>query len=157
MAVEKCPKGFHTLTPYLVVRDAARAIEFYKKAFGATEIMRMPGPDGERIMHAEIRIGNSPIMMTEENADYGKRSPQALKGTPMSLLIYDDNVDAAFKRAVAAGATPQMEPQDMFWGDRWSSLTDPFGHEWQIATHIEDVPQQELGRRAKEFFANPGC
>jgi PhnB protein len=153
-AVKGIPEGFHTITPYLVVKDAARAIDFYKRAFGAEEVMRMPGPDGKGIMHAEIRIGNSPIMLSDEWPDMGFRSPLSFGGVHTSLHIYVENADAAYKRAVDAGATAKMPLADMFWGDRYGKVTDPFGHVWGIATNKETVSPEELRKRSKTFFAD---
>jgi PhnB protein len=146
------PDGFHTVTPYLIVNGAARALEFYKKAFGATELMRMPGPEG-KVMHAEIKIGDSPIMLADEFPEMGARSPQALGGCPVSLMLYVDDVDARFNQAVAAGATVQRPVKDQFYGDRTGTLVDPFGHIWSIATHKEDVPPEEMQKRMKTVGA----
>jgi PhnB protein len=146
--VKPIPEGYHTVTPYLIVKDGARAIEFYKNAFGAKELFRMPSPDG-KIMHAELQIGDSRIMLTTESPQAGSRSPETLKGTPVGIFLYLDDVDAAYKRAVAAGAKEQQAPQDMFWGDRYGKVADPFGHEWQLATHKEDVSPEEVGKRAQ--------
>lgn len=156
MIVRKVPGGYHTLTPYLVVKGAAEAIEFYKKAFGAEELMRLPGPDGRTIMHAELRMGDSRLMLTDECPEMGSRSPLGLGATASSILIYSHDVDALFKRAVGAGAASIMAPQDMFWGDRWCLLKDPFGHDWQIATHEEDLTPEEIRRRAAAHFACAG-
>ena len=142
------PDGYHTVTPYLIVKDGARAIEFYKNAFGAKEIFRMGGPDG-KIGHAELQIGDSRIMLGSESPQMGSRSPETLNGTPVSIFLYLNDVDAAFKQAVSAGAKQQQPPQDMFWGDRYGKVTDPFGHEWQLATHKEDLTPEEVGKRAK--------
>ncbi len=146
------PEGYRTVTPYLIIRDAAKAIEFYVKAFGAKEIMRMPLPDG-KLAHAEIKIGDSFIMIADENDAWGVRSPQALNGTPVGIFLYVPDVDATYKQAVDAGATPTMPPVDQFWGDRYGKLRDPFGHEWSVATHIEDVPMDEMAKRQEAFFA----
>lgn len=146
MAVKAIPDGYYSLTPYLVVKGAAEAIAFYTKAFGATETMRMPGPEG-RIMHAEIRIGNSTLMLSDENPEQGQISPTTLGGSGCSVMLYTDDVDATFKQAVAAGATAVMPPVDMFWGDRMGNLKDPFGHSWAVATHKEDVSPEEMGKR----------
>ncbi len=145
--VKPVPEGYRTVTPYLVARGADRAIEFYKRAFGAKERFRMPGPGG-KIMHAEIQVGDSMIMLSDEFPEMGGRSPQALNGSPVSLFLYVDDVDALFRRAVEAGATVDMPVQDMFWGDRYGKVTDPFGHHWQLATHIEDVASEEMARRS---------
>lgn len=150
--VKPVPEGFHSVTPYLVIRDAARAIEFYTRAFGAKERCRMPGPGGA-IMHAEIQIGDSIIMLGEENPAYEAKSPQALNGTPVGLCLYVDDVDGVFQQAVAAGASSKMPVQDMFWGDRYGKLADPFGHEWSIATHKEDLTAEEMGKRAAAAFS----
>lgn len=145
--VNPIPKGYHTATPYLIVKDAAGAIEFYKKAFGATELMRMPGPDG-KIGHAEIKIGDSPIMLADEVPGMGFRSPESLGGSPISILLYVKDVDAVFSQAVAAGAKVQRPVADQFYGDRTGGLTDPFGHLWYVATHKEDVSPEEMKKRA---------
>ncbi|HYB96688.1 MAG TPA: VOC family protein [Vicinamibacterales bacterium] len=146
MAVKAIPEGYYSLTPYLVVKGAAEAIDFYKKAFGATEMMRMPGPGG-RIMHAEVKIGNSMLMLSDENAEQGQVSPATLGGSGCSVMLYTDDVDATFKRAVDAGAQAVMPPMDMFWGDRMGNLKDPYGHSWAIATHKEDVSPDEMQKR----------
>ncbi len=145
------PEGYHTATPYLIVKDAASAIEFYKKAFGATELMRMAAPSG-KVMHAEIRIGNSPIMIADEFPEMGARSPQSLGGSPVSIFLYVEDVDALASQAIAAGAKVSMPVQDQFWGDRYGKLTDPFGHIWDIATHKEDVTPEEIYKRAAAAF-----
>jgi uncharacterized glyoxalase superfamily protein PhnB len=147
------PHGYHNITPHLTVRDAARAIEFYRRAFDAQEITRMPGPDGHKVMHAEIRIGDSLVMLGEESLETGSRSPKALSGTPVSLYLYVENVDEVFSTAIAAGAEKVMAVDDMFWGDRYGKLRDPFGHEWGIATHQLDLSPDEMKRAAKAFFA----
>jgi PhnB protein len=148
MTLKPIPEGYHSVTPYLAIRDAAKAIDFYKQAFGAEEIMRMAGPDG-KIGHAEIRIGDSVIMLTDEYPDMGMPSPEALGGSPVSILIYVDDVDAVFDRAVAAGAKSERAVEDQFYGDRAGSVRDPFGHGWYIHTHIEEVPPDEMARRVK--------
>jgi PhnB protein len=149
MAVKAIPEGYYSLTPYLVISGAADAIEFYKKAFGAEEIVRMPGPGG-RIMHAEVKIGNSILMLSDENPERGHMSPKSRGGATGSVMLYTDDVDAVFNKAVAAGARADMPPTDMFWGDRMGNLTDPFGHTWAIATHKEDVSPEEMGKRMQE-------
>jgi PhnB protein len=149
MAVKAIPDGYYSLTPYLVITGAAKAIEFYKKAFGAVETVRMPGPDG-KIMHAELQIGNSMLMLSDENPERGHFSPSTRGGSTGSVMLYTEDVDATFKQAVAAGAKADMPPADMFWGDRMGNLTDPFGHTWAIATHKEDVSPEEMGRRMQE-------
>jgi uncharacterized glyoxalase superfamily protein PhnB len=147
--VKPIPPGFHAVTAHLVLEDTARALEFYARALGAKELFRMPSPDG-KILHAEMQIGDSRVLLADEmpGNEAGGRSPRSLKGTPVSLLIYTEDADALFKRAVEAGATAKVPPMDMFWGDRWSQVVDPFGHEWQIATHVEDLSPEEIGRRA---------
>jgi len=146
------PKGMHTATPYLTIRGADKALEFYKKAFGAKERSRMLGPGGA-IMHAEITIGDSFIMMGEEMPEMGAISPLALGGSGSGIMLYVKNVDAMYAAAVAAGATADQPPADQFWGDRYSKLTDPFGHKWSIATHIEDLSVKEMQRRGDAFMA----
>jgi PhnB protein len=146
------PKGYHTVTPSIVVAGAAKAIDFYKKALGAEEIMRFPGPDG-KIMHAEIRIGDSVIMLVDEMPDQGGRGPKLIGGTPVSFFIYGEDVDAAWKRAVDAGAKPIMPLDDQFWGDRTGLLEDPFGHHWWLAQHIQDLTPEELRTRSEAFFS----
>lgn len=152
--VKPIPDGYHTATPYMVIKDAAKAIEFYKKAFGATEILCMKAPDG-KVKHAEIKIGNSPIMITDEHPEQQMRGPQALGGSPMHLYLYVEDVDALFNNAVAAGAKVIYPIATHFYGDRSGGLTDPFGHAWFIATHVEDVPPAELKKRAEEAMKNP--
>jgi uncharacterized glyoxalase superfamily protein PhnB len=146
------PKGFHSVTPSLMVDGAAKAIDFYKKALGAEELMRFPGPDG-RIMHAEIRIGDSVIMLGDEMPEQGARGPKSIGGTPVSLFIYGENVDAAWKRAVDAGAKPIMPLTDQFWGDRGGCIEDPFGHHWWLAQRIQELTPEELRRNAEAFFS----
>ncbi len=145
------PDGYRHATPYLCVRGAASALEFYKKAFGATEVMRLAQPDG-RVGHAEIRIGESVIMLADEFPEMGVRSPQSLGGSPVTIHFYVDDVDALAKQAVAAGATLQRPVADQFYGDRSGSLVDPFGHVWMIATHKEDVSPEEMQRRAAALY-----
>jgi PhnB protein len=145
--VKPIPEGYHTATPYLIVKDAARAIEFYKKAFGATELMRMPGSGG-KIGHAEIKIGDSPILLADEVPEMGFRSPESLGGSPISILLYVEDVDVVFGEALAAGAKVQRPVADQFYGDRTGGVTDPFGHVWYIATHKEDVSPEEMKKRA---------
>jgi len=149
MAVKAKPEGYHTVTPHLIVRGGAKALEFYRAAFGAEETVRMPGPDG-RLMHAEMRIGDSVVMLSDEFPEQGSKSPQSLGGCSGGIFLYVDNVDAAFKRAVDAGCAAKMPPTDMFWGDRFARLTDPFGHAWAMATHVEDVPPEEMKRRRQQ-------
>jgi PhnB protein len=150
--VKAIPDGFHAVTPYLTVRGAASAIDFYKRAFGATEILRMPGPDG-KIMHAEITIGDSRVMLADESAVAGTQSPQALNGTACGVFLYIEDVDATFKQAIKAGGKEAQPVQDMFWGDRFGKMTDPFGHKWMLATHIEDVTPEEMGKRTAALAA----
>ena len=140
------PDGYHTATPYLIVKGAAKAIDFYQRAFGATELFRMPIPDG-KIMHAEIRIGNSPIMLADEFPERSIVSPQSLGGTPVGLLLYMEDVDAMFRQAIDAGATVERPVENQFYGDRSGTLVDPFGHRWTIATHVEDVSSEEMEKR----------
>lgn len=148
MAVKPIPEGYHTATPYLIIRGAAEAIEFYQKAFGATELFRFPAPDG-KIGHAEIKIGDSPIMLADEFPEMGYKGPQTLGGSPVSIMIYVDDVDTVFDRAIAAGASVKEAVSDRFYGDRTGTLEDPFGHRWHVATHKEDVSVEEMERRAK--------
>ena len=148
------PAGYHTVTPTLTVLNGAEAIEFYKKAFGAEEVMRVPGPDGKGIMHAEIRIGSSRIMLGDESPAMRCLAPATLGGPSGSLYVYVPDVDAAFKRAVAAGAKVLVPVTDMFWGDRFGSVEDPSGHRWGLATHVEDPTPEEMARRQREFFAS---
>ncbi len=150
------PDGYRTVTPYITVHGAAQAIDFYKRAFGAQEVERMTGPDGKSVMHAEIRIGDSVVMLSDESPQSGTRSPQALGGTTGSIFLYVPDVDAAFKRAIDAGAKPVMPPADMFWGDRFGKLVDPFGHHWGMATHKEDLSPEEIRRRGAAFMASMG-
>jgi PhnB protein len=150
--VKPIPEGYHSVTPYLVVNDAAKAIEYYTRAFGAKEIMRMDGPPG-KIGHAEIMIGDSHIMLSDEMPGSDVRAPQSVGGSTVSIFLYVNDVDSVFKQAVSAGAKENMPPTDMFWGDRFGKLTDPFGHSWALATHKEDVAPQEMAKRSKEAMA----
>lgn len=150
------PQGYHSVTPYLVISNAAKAIDFYKRAFGATEIMRMADPSG-RIGHAEIKIGDSHIMLADEHPEMGYRGPQSLGGAAVSLMVYVDDVDTVFQRALSCGAQETQALRDQFYGDRSGTLTDPFGHIWTIATHIEDVPPEEMRRRAEKYFQRDTC
>jgi PhnB protein len=156
--VKPVPAGYHSVTPYLTVRDGSRAIDFYKHAFGAVEKARMAGPDGKTVMHAELKIGDSIVMLSDEFPGMSTcRSPQSLGGTTVTLFLYVRDVDAAFNRASNAGCKVLMELTDMFWGDRFGKLEDPFGNQWSMATHTEDVPPKELGRRAQAAMAQmPG-
>jgi PhnB protein len=151
--VKPIPEGFHTVTPYLVVKGASEAIEWYERAFGAEEVERMPMPDGERLMHALVRIGDSFVMLADELPESGSKGPKALGGTPVTLNLYVEDVDAVFERAVASGAEVTMPVADMFWGDRYGRLVDPFGHSWSIATHIRDVSPEEIAEAAKTAFS----
>jgi PhnB protein len=154
--VKPIPDGYHTLTPYLTVRGAAKAIEFYKRAFGAQERGILPMPGG-KIGHAELKIGDSMVMLADEFPEHGNQSPQVLNGSPVGLAIYVDNVDEVFKRAVEAGATVKEPVSDKFWGDRAGSVTDPFGHKWTILTHKEEVSIDEMKKRMEKMFANQEC
>jgi len=153
MAVKPIPEGYHTLTPSLTVKDGAKAIEFYKKAFGAQERMRLPGPDG-RLMHAELQVGDSIVMLGEEMPEMGCKEPASVGAVSSSLYLYVPDVDAAFNRAVQAGAKALMPPADMFWGDRFGTVEDPSGHRWGLATHKEDPTPAEMEKRQKEFLAS---
>ncbi|MFA6238030.1 MAG: VOC family protein [Bacteriovorax sp.] len=144
------PAGYHTATPYLTIKNCAKAIEFYKLAFGAVETVRMNG-DNNKIMHAEIKIGDSILMMSDESIEMNHKGPEVLGGSPVSVLLYVENVDEIFKRAVSAGATVVREVKNEFYGDRMGTLRDPFGHTWFIGTHVEDVSPQEMEKRMKEM------
>jgi PhnB protein len=148
MPVKPIPEGYHTVTSYLIIEGAADAIEFYQKAFGATELFRFPTPDG-KIGHAEIKIGDSPIMLADAYPEMGYNGPKSLSGSPVSLMIYVDDVDTVFSRAVEAGATVKEAVSDKFYGDRMGTLIDPFGHVWHIATHKEDLSLEEMKKRAQ--------
>jgi len=151
--VQAIPTGYAGVTPYLIIRDAARALEFYKKAFGATELMRFPGSGGT-IGHAEMKIGEGVVMLADESPEMGHKSPQTLGGTATTLLFYVADVDAQFAKALAAGATVKQALKDQFYGDRSGTITDPFGHIWTIATHKEDVSPEEMQRRMAEMQSN---
>jgi len=146
------PDGFHTITPHLVVADGAQAIEFYKKAFGAQEYERFTRPDGKAVMHAQLKIGNSMLMLGSEFPPHCL-SPKSRGGTSVGLFLYVENADAAFERAVKAGCTVKMEMADQFWGDRCGQVVDPFGHEWSLATHKQDLTKEQIDQNAKAFFA----
>ncbi len=148
--VRPIPEGYHSITPYLVVDGATRAIDFYQRAFGAKKIMQMNGPDG-KIAHAELKIGDSILMLADEMPDSDVRTPKSLGGSSVGIFLYVENVDKVFSQAQSAGAKVQSPPADMFWGDRYGKLTDPFGHSWSLATHKENVPPDELEKRAREF------
>jgi PhnB protein len=151
MAVKPIPDGAQTVTPYLVLDGAARAIDYYTQSFGAKEQFRMPGPGG-KVMHAELKIGNSTVMLADEMPEMGYRGPQASAGVPVSLMLYVEDVDGVFARAVKAGAKVVKQVEDQFYGDRTGTLTDPFGHCWTIATHKEDVAPEEMTRRFNEMM-----
>lgn len=151
-SVKPVPEGFHTATPTLIVRNAADAIEFYKKVFDAEERMRMPSPDG-KIMHAELKIGDSIIFLSDEFSNMGGKSPQTLGGHSGGVYLYVPDVDDVFQRAIAAGGKSSTPVTDMFWGDRHGNFTDPFGHSWGVSTHTEDVSEEEMGKRAEAFYA----
>jgi PhnB protein len=146
--VKAIPEGFRSVTPHLVIRDAAKAIGYYKQAFGAEEIFSMPGPDG-KLMHAEIRIGDSVVMIGEECLEWGAKGPQELGGSAVTLGLYVEDVDATFARAVETGATVRMPVSDQFWGDRYGQVIDPFGHIWSIATHVKDLTPEEMQAAAE--------
>jgi PhnB protein len=152
MATQPIPEGYHTVTPYLAVEDATEAIEYYTKAFGAKERVRMETPDG-RVGHAELEIGDSLVMLSDPFPQASTKPPNELGGTSVSVFMYVEDVDAVVKQAVDAGATVTMEVADQFWGDRFGSVKDPFGHLWSIATHVEDVPPEEMAERAKVAMA----
>jgi PhnB protein len=153
--VKPIPDGYSNVTPYLIVADGAGAIDFYKRIFGASVAVNMPRPDG-RVMHAELRIGNSLIMLADEHPEVGARSPQAIGGSPVSFLLYVEQVDAVTQKAEAAGATILRPPKDQFYGDRTATLTDPFGHQWTVATHVEDVSPEEMRKRVAAMAAAAG-
>jgi len=147
--VNPIPEGMHTVTPHLVCAGAAEAIEFYKKAFAATEVGRIPGPQG-KLIHAQIRIGDSPVMLVDEFPEWNSFGPKNLKGTPVTIHLYVKDADAFVKRAVEMGAKVIMPLADMFWGDRYGLLEDPFGHRWSVATHIREVSPEEIAKGAKQ-------
>jgi PhnB protein len=149
--VKPIPEGYHTLTPGLVVRNGAEAIEWYKRGLGATEVMRMMSPDGKRLMHGELKIGDSVLMLGEEMPGMPVAWPKGKEQPPMGLYMYVADVDAAYEKAVGAGAKGVQPPKDMFWGDRYARIVDPYGHHWGIATHKEDVPPDELKRRGEAW------
>ncbi len=149
--VKPIPDGYHSVTPYLIVKAGMAAIEFYKKAFGAKELFRIPGPDG-KVGHAEIGIGDSVVMLADEHPEMGAKSPQTIGGTPVSILLYVEDVDAVVRQAVTAGAKIQRPVEDKFYGDRMGTLDDPFGHIWHVATHIENVSPEEMKKRAAAQF-----
>ncbi len=149
MSVKAIPDGYHSVTPYLIVDGAEEAIRFYERAFGATEVLRLPM--GDKIGHAEIKIGDSFIMLSDEWPDYGKLGPKARGGATSSLMIYLENVDAAYERAIAAGATAERPVEKQFYGDRSGTVIDPFGHSWTLSTHVEDLSEEEIQRRMAEW------
>jgi PhnB protein len=151
-AVNKIPKGYHTVTPALTVRNAAEAIAFYKEALGAEELVRMSSPDG-KISHAELKIGDSIIFLGDEIPNMGNKSPQTVGGSSGSLFLYVEDVDKFYQRAVSAGAKSTMPPTDMFWGDRYGTFVDPYGHSWGVGTHVEDLTAEETRERAQDFYA----
>jgi len=148
MAVKPIPEGYHSVTPYLIMDDAARALEFYKKALGAVELMRFPAPGG-RIGHAEIKIGDSQVMLADESPEQGQKSLRTIGGSPISLMVYVEDVDARVAQAVAAGAKITRPVANQFYGDRTGGIEDPFGYQWYLATHVEDVSPDEIARRVK--------
>ena len=156
MAVKPIPEGYHTVTPYLIVHDAAKALDFYKKALGAKEQFRMATPNG-KIGHAEIQIGDSHLMLADEHPAMGAKSAKSYGGSPIGICLYVEDVDAWFDRAVTAGATVVRPVKDQFYGDRSGTLTDPFGLQWTIATHKEDVSSEEMRRRAEAAMKEGGC
>jgi PhnB protein len=155
--VKRIPEGLHTITPHMIVRNATQAIDFYKKAFGAEELHRAPGPDGKTIMHADLKIGTSHVFLCDEFPQMGAKSPQSLGGTPITLALYVEDADKAFNQAVKAGAEVVMPLKDQFWGDRYGMLKDPYGHTWSISSHMEDVPPAEMQKRAAEAFKAGGA
>lgn len=154
--VKTIPEGYQSVTPMVVFRDARKAIDFYQRAFGAVARLVMPGPDGKGVMHAELLIGSSIIMMGEENPQDPCKSAETLGGSPVTFYVYLDNVDAAYQQAIDAGATSCMPVQEMFWGDRIGTVQDPFGYSWTLATHVKDLTQEEINRGAEAFFARMG-
>jgi PhnB protein len=152
--IKAIPEGLHTVTPHLVIKGASEAIEFYKKAFGAVELTRMLAPNGNSIMHAQLQIGDSRVFLVDEAPEMGSRGAVIGGGSPVTLHLYLEDVDATFKEALAAGAQATMPPTDMFWGDRYGRLVDPFGHEWSLATHKEDLTPEEMRERAKTAFCS---
>jgi PhnB protein len=152
MAVKPIPDGYHSITPYLFVDDAHGAIDFYKRAFGATERGVMEGPDG-KVVHAELQIGDSALMLSDPFEQQTGTPPKELGGTTAAVFLYVEDVDAVVQQAADAGATVAAPPEDMFWGDRFGRITDPFGHQWQVATHTEDLSPEEIAERGKEAMA----
>jgi PhnB protein len=155
MPAKPIPEGYHSVTPYLVVSGAAKALDYYQKAFGAKEKFRMPGPEG-KIMHAEIQIGDSVVMLADEFPQMGAKSPQSIGGTPVGICLYVENVDAVFKQALTAGGKEERPVMDQFYGDRSGTLIDPFGHKWTVATHKEDLTPQQIGERFEAWKKKQG-
>ena len=155
MPQKPIPEGYHTVTPYLIVKDASLALDFYKSALDAVELYRMPDPSG-RVAHAELRVGDSQIMLADEFPDMGAVSPQTLGGAGVSFLVYVEDVDSAFRKAIAAGGKERRPVQDQFYGDRSGTLEDPFGHQWTLATHVEDVSPEEMQRRFEAMSRQTG-
>lgn len=153
--IQSIPDGLTSITPAIVVRNASEALEFYGNAFGAAVVSRFDGPGGS-VMHAQIKIGNAMIMISDEFPDWGALGPKAIGGTPVTLCLYVDDCDAVFERAIAAGATSKMPPSDQFWGDRYGKLEDPFGHSWSVATHIKDMTEAEIAEAATKAMAAGG-
>lgn len=153
--VKPIPDGYHNMTPYLIVSGAAKAIEFYTKVFGATEKMRMPGPGG-KVGHAELTLGDSMIMLADEHPEIGARAPSAYGGSAVSLMVYVPDVDATVATATAAGAKIVRPVENQFYGDRMGTIADPFGHQWHVATHVEDVPSDEMAKRAAAAMSKSG-
>ncbi len=151
------PEGMHTVTPNLIIRDCAKAIEFYKRALGAQEVARMPSPDGKSIWHAELKIGDSMVFMNDEMPGMSQAAPSADRPVPVTMWLYVPDTDASFKRAVDAGAKPTMPPADMFWGDRCAGVADPFGYLWSFATHQKDLTEEEIRRAGEEFARSMGA
>ncbi len=151
MSIAPIPPGYRTITPYLVMSDCAAALDFYTRAFNAEEIVRMPMPDGS-IMHAEIRIGDSMLMLSDESADWGAYGPQHYGGSPAHVMLYLPDADATYAQAIAAGATAVRPMENQFWGDRMGRIADPFGHQWSLGTHVEDVEPEEMERRFKAMM-----
>jgi PhnB protein len=151
--VKPIPEGYHTITAALIVNDAAKAIDFYKSALGAEEIDVAKTPDGSKVVHSVLKVGDSFIFVSDEFPEMGARSPQSFGGSPISLYLYVDDVDAWFKRAVDAGAAPTMPVSDMFWGDRFGSVKDPYGHSWSFSTHIKDLTPEEMAEASNDFFS----